>query len=309
MFTQQFTVLDLFAGCGGMSWGLHSSGFKVLAGVDNWKQALETFTYNHHEAQALCADLETENPKIILERLALETNQVDVIIGGPPCQGFSKNVPASYRFLEDPRNQLFRRYLDYVELLRPKVVVMENVAEIYNAYNGTIRQDITTRLEQLGYNVVVKVLFAPDYGVPQRRRRCFFFASRTQQSPVFPSPSFAPQETPTLLGAMKQYRSAWMAMSDLPVLHNGDSCEPFIHEIEPTNEYQELMRTNATVVYDHITRPLNTQQLARFLSIRPGQGLKDLPDELRPKSGYSGAYGRLDFDMIAPTGRVPKELP
>ncbi|MEW5939721.1 MAG: DNA cytosine methyltransferase [Chloroflexota bacterium] len=295
------TVIDLFSGCGGMSWGLHKAGFKTLAGVDNTQHALNTFKYNHNEAAVIKADMTTLNPEHVMEILGLLSGQLDCLVGGPPCQGFSKNVPATYRFLDDPRNLLFVEYIRFVNALKPKVVVMENVAEIYNAYSGRVRTEIESSLEKLGYRVTTKVLYAPDYGVPQRRRRCVFFASRTGIDPVFPEPSFADQESITLFGEIKKYRSAWLAISDLPVIQDGEGYEPMPYDKEPENEFQVEMRKKSRFLYDHIAKKLRPTQFARISSIKAGQGLKDLPSELRPKSGYSGAYGRLDFEMLAPT--------
>ena len=236
-----------------------------------------------------------------MSRLELKRGALDCLIGGPPCQGFSKNVPAAYRFLEDPRNQLFRDFLRFVEAMLPKVVVMENVAEIYGAYDGAVRIEIIKKLQHLGYEIDVAVLYAPDYGVPQRRRRCFFFAARTGVKPVLPPPAYGPKNVDTLFGSIKPYHSAWSAISDLPLLENGEGEEPMYYDCQPQNEYQSEMREQSTMLYDHITRELNEKQFARISSLEPGQGIKDLPEKLRPKSGYSGAYGRLDFEMIAPT--------
>ena len=184
------TVIDLFSGCGGMSWGLHKKGFKVLAALDIWDIALKTFSINHPEAKTYCGDIREIDPKVVLNDLGLKRGELTCLVGGPPCQGFSKNVPASYRFLEDPRNQLFNDYLDYVHALLPEIVIMENVAEIYNAFGGKVREQVIRRLQKMGYEVEVKVLFGPEYGIPQRRRRCFFFASRTGIKPNFPVPMF-----------------------------------------------------------------------------------------------------------------------
>jgi DNA (cytosine-5)-methyltransferase 1 len=295
------TVVDLFCGSGGMSWGLHKAGFKILCGIDQWRRALDTFQLNHREAHTIEADLTDLNPQSIMRSLDLEPGELDCLIGGPPCQGFSKNVPAAYRFLHDVRNQLFRDFLRFVESTLPKVIVMENVAEIYNAYQGAVRQEIIEQLEQLDYEVDVGVLFAPDYGVPQRRRRCFFFASRTGIFPLLPPPTFGETEISTLFGEVSRYWSAWSAISDLPILENGAGCEPMDYDQEPINAYQAQMRGHSKVLYDHVTRKLNRKQYTRIASLKPGQGIKDLPEAIRPKSGYSGAYGRLDFDMAAPT--------
>ena len=289
------TILDLFSGCGGMSWGLHKDGFQTLAGIDNDASALESFERNHG-ARAIRADMTKLNPNHVMSELGLKVGELDCIVGGPPCQGFSKNVPSTYRFLKDPRNLLFVEYIRFVKAFRPKVIVMENVAEIYNAYRGAVRMEIEASLEKLGYQVSTKVLYAPDYGVPQRRRRCFFFATRTGVEPIFPEPIFFDGKS-----SAPQYRSAWSAISDLPILQDGAGFEPMPYDKKTENDFQTGMRKNSEQLYVHIAKKLSPIQFARISSIKAGQGLNDLPKKLRPKSGYSGAYGRLDFEMLAPT--------
>lgn len=295
------TVLDLFSGCGGMSWGLHKAGFKVVAGIDNTEHTLNTFRQNHPESLVINADMTKLDPIQVMGELNLKKGELDCIIGGPPCQGFSKNVPSTYRFLEDPRNMLFLEYLRFVKVFNPKVVVMENVAEIYNAYSGAVRKEIENSLEKFGYKVFTKVVYAPDYGIPQRRRRCIFFATRNGKEPTFPEPLFSSKESSTLFGKVKKYRSAWSAISDLPIIQDGEGYEPMPYTNVPENEFQEQMRAESEFLFDHIAKKLRPTQYARLASIKAGQGIKDLPPELRPKSGYSGAYGRLDYEMIAPT--------
>lgn len=293
------TVIDLFSGCGGMSWGLHKAGFKIIAGIDNWSIALETFKLNHPDARVYDGDIRDLDAKKVGRELGLKKGELDCIIGGPPCQGFSKNVPASSRFLDDPRNQLFRDYLRFVEDLLPKVVIMENVAEIYNAFDGKVRNEVIDTLNRLGYNVDVRVLRAPDYGVPQRRRRCIFFASRTSV-PHFPEAMYFDMRTEVLL-PMNNYVSAWDAISDLPSLRDGEGQDEMAYTHPPLNAYQQSMRNGNKKLYDHKSRKLKPKQYERLASIGPGQAHKDLPKHLRPKAGYSGAYGRLDFEMLAPT--------
>ncbi len=281
----------MFCGCGGLSWGLHKAGFNIIAGIDNWEPALTTFKYNHSNAIVIQDDITKMNPSIILKKLNLVVGELDCMVGGPPCQGFSKNVPASYRFLKDPRNQLFRNFLNFVETFLPKTVLMENVAEIYNAYSGVIREEIVEKLNLLGYEVETQIIFAPDYGIPQRRRRCFFFASRTGIKPFFPKP----------LHNSSTYFSAWSAISDLPLLNDGEGYEPMDYKKPCDNEYQKEMRKDSQIIYDHIVRKLRKKQFDRISCLKAGQGYKDLPFHLKPKSGYSGAYGRLNFEMLSPT--------
>ena len=294
------TVVDLFSGCGGMSWGLELAGFRTLAGIDHWKPATTTFGLNHPAAAAIKANLTELTPAGLMAEIAVKEGDVDCLVGGPPCQGFSKNVPAAYRFLEDPRNLLFRYYLDFVQALRPRVVIMENVAEIHKAYDGAVRDEILETLDRLGYQAIAKVMVACDYGVPQVRRRCLFFASRTGIPPRFPEPTHAGPNGSAANGR-KPYISAWSAISDLPRLENGEGFEPMDYDAPPQNEYQELMRRRSEELRDHVTRTLNEKQFRRIASIGPGQGMRELPDDLRPAAGYSGAYGRLDFEMVAPT--------
>lgn len=144
-------------------------------------------------------------------------------------------------------------------------------------------------------------MFAPDYGVPQRRTRCFFLASRIGSQPTFPLPTHSKENFTSLFDNITQYVSAWEAMSDLPEIENGGGELEMLYTNPPNNHFQKFMRQESVTLYDHKARDLKPIQLERIQSIKAGQGLKDLPIHLRPKSGYSGAYGRLDFTNVAPT--------
>ena len=299
----RISVIDLFCGCGGLSWGLSKQGFRVVAGVDNWPTALETFERNHRRARAIEADLATLDPSSLAESLKLKPGGLDVLVGGPPCQGFSKNVPASRRFLEDDNNILIRSFLSFIEHLRPKVVLMENVAEIVNAFDGAFTDEIHRMLMKWGYEVSVRVLAANKYGVPQRRRRAFFFANTTGRSAEFPPETQARHTdggTQSLF-PLPPFVTVWDAISDLPSLNAGEGDNPSEYLQPPNGDYQRSMRADSTTLYDHVARALRPTQLARIRAIKAGEGAKDLPVELRPKSYYSGAYGRLEKRQIAPT--------
>ena len=282
-----YKVLDLFCGCGGMSWGLHKKGFEIIAGVDILDIALQTFQYNHKNSRTFNLDISSVEPDYLMSKLGLHKGELDIIIGGPPCQGFSKNTPASWRFLENPKNQLYHAYLNFVECLQPKVAIIENVAEIFNAYGGVVRKEIINKLQSYGYKVAVSVINMSEHGIPQKRRRCVFFASRIGE------PSFPDTE--------KKYISAWDAISDLPVVEQGEGFDGMLYTQSASNYYQRYLRRGAKSIYNHIGRPMRPLQTKRIASIGPGQSLKDMPDELKVKCGYSGAYGRLDYEMIAPT--------
>lgn len=284
---EQYNVLDLFCGCGGMSWGLSKKGFHIVAGLDIWDVALKTYQLNHKSAKAVNIDIANADPQKTLDHIGIDPNCIDVMIGGPPCQGFSKNTPASWRFLEDPRNQLYKGYLRFVKDIGPKIVIIENVAEIFNAFDGVVRDEIINTLEEWGYKVKAEVIDMSRYGIPQKRRRCFFFASKKG------TPSF-PKESEKIL-------SGWDAISDLPVVNQGEGYDGMPYTTEAANQYQRYMRTGSSSLYNHIANIMGSKQTARIASIEPGQGLKDIPKELQVKSGYSGAYGRLDYTSAAPT--------
>lgn len=282
-----YNVLDLFCGCGGMSWGLFKKGFNIIAGIDIWDVALKTYSHNLKSAVTLNLDITDADPHTVLNDIGFSSDDIDIIIGGPPCQGFSKNTPASWRFLEDPRNQLYKAYLRFVKIIDPKIVIIENVAEIYNAFGGIVRKEIISTLESWGYKVNVKIISMSRYGIPQNRKRCFFFASKVG-TPIFPD------EQDTCI-------SAWDAISDLPLLNQGEGFEGMPYTMPYSNQYQKHMRESSEKVYNHIANVMRPTQTARIASIGPGQGLKDMPEELRVKGGYSGAYGRLDYSSVAPT--------
>lgn len=284
---KRYNVLDLFCGCGGMSWGMAKRGFNILAGIDIWEAALKTYCHNHKTAKAINLDITNVSPLSVLKDYAINPENIDVIIGGPPCQGFSKNTPASWRFFEDPRNQLYKAYLCFVKEINPKVVIIENVAEIYNAFNGIVRNEIIDTLHQYGYEVEVKIINMSKYGIPQKRRRCFFFASRIGMP-------FFPEEQETSL-------SGWDAISDLPIINQGEGYDGMPYDANPLCEYQKHLRIGSATLYNHVANIMQPTQTARIASIGPGQGLRDMPMELQVKGGYSGAYGRLDYTSVAPT--------
>jgi len=293
------SVVDLFSGTGGLSWGLSKHGFEVLAGIDHWTAALKTFKHNHKNALVFDTDIEDLPPETLLNKLGLMPGELDVLVGGPPCQGFSKNTPASARFFDDPRNLLFRYFMEHVRVIQPKVVVMENVAEIFNAYDGSVRNEIVTKFKDYGYSVDVKVLNAADFGVPQKRRRCFFFAVRGSEVPEFPKPTHGITKSEALFSDTLPYVTAWEAIQDLPKPTDSDS--PVSYQQEPKTEFQNWIRGNVKRVANHKLKVLSPIQQERYDSLKPGQGIKDLPDAIRPKGGYSGAYGRLDQSCLAPT--------
>jgi len=303
--SSKLKAIDLFCGCGGISVGLQKAGFDVLAGIDIEKKYIASFKHNFPNAMALNTDITTVPPKDFMKLIGIKVGELDLLVGGPPCQGFSKNVPRKNRFLEDPKNLLVKSFLDYCEALQPKMVLMENVAEMKNGFEEAYSQEIITRLQDAGYTITDAVLNSADFGVPQRRKRAFFMANRFDVKFSLPKKTHLSLEQASSVSSdlfgYPTHLTVWEAIGDLPNLSHGEGVDLTPYAKKPSNEYQKLMRSGKQKVSNHIARKLADKQFQRLASIEPGQGNKDLPDHLRTKGGYSGAYGRLTKHMIAPT--------
>lgn len=268
------TVIDLFCGCGGLSYGFIEAGCDVLLGIDHWKDAITTFENTHKNAKGIVADLFTETPKDIAQKTGIKN--ADIIIGGPPCQGFSI---AGKRIIDDERNQLYKSFVSFVKYYQPKVFLMENVPNIVSMGKGVVKDSIIKDFEKLGYTVVYKVLLASDFGVPQNRRRAFFVGTKNKTEFVFPEPI---TEKPI---------SAKEAISDLPEKSLTDGTK---YKTEPKSHYQKLIRGKSVGVYNHeITN--HSEQTTSIISLVPNGGnYKDLPEELRKTRNVNIAWTRLN---------------
>ena len=296
------TAIDLFCGCGGISAGLRAAGVQVLAGVDLEPNYMCTFSRNFPEAKSLRLDITQITADELMTLVKIQPGELDLLVGGPPCQGFSKNVPRKNRFLDDPRNQLIKAFLDYCEALKPQYVLMENVAEMKNGFDQTYTEEILTRLREEGYTVTHAVLNAADFGVPQRRRRAFFLGNRGTRKFQLPKPTHKNAKDDAGLFPLPDHVTVWEAIGDLPSQCHGEGDEEPVHyACEPFSDFQRLMRNGSRVVSNHVSRFLQPTQYQRLAAIEPGQGMKDLPTHLQTKGGYSGAYGRLTKEMVAPT--------
>lgn len=164
--TQSFTFIDLFSGCGGLSCGLELAGHRCLLGVDADKDAIASFAANHHEAAVYLGDIKKLSEKKLKE--LLKGQKVDMVVGGPPCQGFSTVGKGK---VEDERNQLFKEFVRIVKHTQPKVILFENVTGLVAKKNHVILKKIFQYFEKLGYNMDARVLSAEEFGVPEKRRR------------------------------------------------------------------------------------------------------------------------------------------
>lgn len=280
------------------------SNFKVLAGLDCDPKYISSFRRNFPDSVSITDSIIDLHPEQFAEISGIENGKLDLLAGGPPCQGFSKNVPRKFRRLDDPRNTLVKRFLDYADYFSPPIIIMENVAEMRNGFDGHYTEEVTERLSCAGYSVSHFVINAAEYGVPQKRRRAFFVANRfgIQLKAPLPTHGSDPMSSSDLFSdPMSEYVTVWDAIGDLPSLEHGEGVDVTEYACAPFSSYQKMMRNDCGTVTNHIARALQSKQFERLNSLQPGQGLKDLPSHLRTKGGYSGAYGRLTKEMVAPT--------
>jgi DNA (cytosine-5)-methyltransferase 1 len=272
------TTLDLFCGAGGLALGFERAGFSTLAGVDIDPQSLLTFAKNFPGARAICEDLATASPELRSYFKSLR-GKVDVMVGGPPCQGFSI---AGKRLIDDPRNQLYKHYIETVKLIRPQYVVIENVPTIRTMGNGRVAQSILEDLGDLGYEVAVSTVNAADYGVPQNRKRTFFIGKRGGEPVGFPA-------IRTKLNKI----STKDAIDDLPSVDEYFEDAPIQYSQKPQNPYQELMRRGSRSISNHWS-VAHTQKTRSIISLVPdGGNYKDLPKKLQGTRNVNIAWTRM----------------
>ncbi|WP_218938811.1 DNA cytosine methyltransferase [Priestia megaterium] len=293
-------VLDLFAGAGGFSLGFEMAGNEVIGGleVDMW--AGETFQYNHKNAILLNDDIRKISNDVLKE--TFKGNYPDVIIGGPPCQGFSiSNRKAGDP--KDPRNSLFVEFLRVAEVFKPQFLVMENVPNLLRAKteNKELVIDIIKReMENLGYNVYVDVLSATDFGVPQIRKRLFVIGSLTELENPFPSAThYVPGESDSLFDeGLLETPNLWDAISDLPTIEAREGSEEMEYREQPLNSYQRMLREGSDKVYNHKAMNHSKRMVERFASMTFGNSISDVPEHLRPyKRNQVGVISEKLYDQ------------
>ena len=264
------TVIDLFCGCGGLSYGFIEAGYDVLLGIDHWKDAIVTFENTHKNAKGLVADLFTETPKDISKKTGIK--DVDIIIGGPPCQGFSLAGKNGRTFVDDERNYLFKEFVRFVSVIKPKMFVMENVARMASHDKGETIKEIKRSFEKLGYTVQHRVLQAADYAVPQKRQRVFVVGTK--------SGNF---EYPKALDSQVSVKEA---IGDLPKLMSGQESS----------------------IANHNAMNHSEQMLKKMSYVKDGGDRKDIPENLRPISGDIRKYIRYNSKLpsVTVTGDMRK---
>jgi DNA (cytosine-5)-methyltransferase 1 len=297
--TGKYTAADLFSGCGGLTEGLKQAGFQVLFAIEVNHECCETYRWNHREVVLIERDIHKVDEEDVLDMLkdTFDVETVDLLAGGPPCEGFSI---AGLRDPDDPRNRLFEEFMRFLKALRPKWFIIENVPGLISMERGKVLERVLKEIREAGYSVCYKILNAADYGVPQIRERVFIVGTNTGCPITFPSPTHAPlhQGQVALGDSLKPYVTVWEAISDLPPLEPGE--EKNEYATPPQNDYQRLMREGAGSqgLRNHRAVRHREYMVERFKLIPQGGNMKDLPPipKVRPRKIYAARCRRLRAD-------------
>lgn len=280
-------MIDLFSGCGGLSFGFEQAGFECIVGVDSDKPALETFKYNHPNASAMHLDLSKEES--ITEIISkIDNRKINLIVAGPPCQGFSLS---GNRDETDKRNILFYSVFKLAASIKPKYIVIENVPGIATLYKGKAREAILEEFERLGYTCSEKILYAPDYGVPQIRKRMFFVGVLGDKVFEFPEPTHH----------KANYLTCWDAISDLPSLENDVGSQVANYLSEPLTIYQDQMRDGAEKLFNHVGTNHSSLVVSVIKQVPEGGNHKDLPEGVGTSRKFNEAWTRYHSEKPSKT--------
>ena len=281
----KYNVLDLFCGCGGLSKGFEMAGFKIIGGVDFNKEAIDTFNFNFKGSKGIYTDILNIDEEKIKEIFG---NKVDIIIGGPPCQGFSS--ANRNKVDDDPRNKLFFQCVKFVDVFKPKVVVIENVRGIVTENNGYAKKEIYKIFEKRGYKVTHKILDASDYGVPQKRMRNFFVMSKDF---VFDFEK---------INKVSKKVTVKDAIGDLYKLEKNEN------EIKNANfsdmsSFAKKMNRKSDIYNHEVRYPAEIVQ-KRISYVKQGENWQSIPNELfsnQRNNRHSSAYKRLNEKDVSVT--------
>jgi len=284
-----YKVVDLFAGAGGLSYGFaEDPEFEIIAANEIAYDMAQTYRLNHPNVKVYQCDIKTFGLETLQSDLGIKRGEIDLLIGGPPCQAYST---VGKRLLNDPRGQLFQEYYRILKELAPTTFIFENVKGLLSMSKGELFQTILSLFQSLGYTVYYKVLNAADYGTPQIRERIIVVGTTLKHPYHFPAPTHT-NSMDLFASGLKPYLTLAEAIGDLPLIKSGE--ESFSYATAPQNSFQARMRQYAPdKLMDH-NAPKNNAKLVKLMQLLPDGGSPlDLPEALRPKSGFKNTYCRL----------------
>ncbi len=282
---EKYKVIDLFCGCGGISVGFElTKKCKVIGAIDFNEQACDTYKLNFPSSKVLCGDI----TQISVSDTGFK--DIDIIVGGPPCQGFSALNRHNKDLENDPRNVLFFQFIRFVKELQPKAIMIENVRQILTSKQGYAKNTICQILNELGYNIDYKVLNASDYGVPQKRMRAVFVGVRKDIG------TFAFDSLKTRV--VKTKTTVDEAFEDLYPIEDSTS-KSSDHKIDKliTNNYLKIMHDGTDTIHNHLMQYPNKRVQNRVSYVKEGENWRSVPEELFPShrnNRHSNYLRRLD---------------
>ncbi|MBU3905619.1 DNA cytosine methyltransferase [Patescibacteria group bacterium] len=297
---KKLKVVDLFCGVGGLSYGFaHDDNFEIVVANEILPNMAKAYSLNHPTAKVYAENIKDFNAQKIEKDLNIKASKIDIIVGGPPCQAYST---VGKRLIDDPRGKLFQEYYRVIKEFNPKLFLFENVRGLLSMQNGELLKVIISLFKSLGYKVQYKLLNAADFGTPQLRERVIIIGSKLKKDFHYPQPThYNPEERPDLFANnLKPYLTLEEAINDLPFIKSGE--ESFEYTSEPQNDFQTIMRKNAPLkLMDH-NSPNNNEKLVKIMELLPDGGTpEDLPENLRPTSGFKNTYCRLWWKRPATT--------
>lgn len=299
-----YKTVDLFAGAGGITEGFRKAGFSCVCANDFDEEARHTFTYNHPSVPYILKDIRELTADEILAEARCDAAEIDIITGGPPCQGFSL---AGQRLSDDPRNTLFREYVRIAKELQPKVIFFENVFGILSMQGGKVLEAIINEFGEIGYNCKYSVVNAADYGVPQARPRFVLIGVRSDKVKItFPEPTHGKkknsefEQMEMFSHDLLPYVTVEDAFSDLPIVDQGEGAEELPQSEHPKNEFQQdrLGCRRPGTIFNHRATKHSKAIQDRYAMIPQGCNNSVLPIEVRTKK--QNAY-KLDMSQPART--------
>ena len=285
-------TLDLFCGAGGLSLGFEEVGFQVGAAIDFDDAAIATYRLNSPSTHAFSADIADVGADDLMQRAGFA--ELDVLIGGPSCQGFSTHGRRNgWVRDDDPRNYLYKHYARILHELRPKLFLMENVSGLMYFERGAFARRILDALRGEGYQLRHKLVLAADYGVPQLRKRLIIVGTLPEVTFRFPRQTHMGAYRRDTVGLwetrrkkeyphLEAHRPVWDAISDLPVIAPGGGTEEMAYSQEPHNDYQTLLRGTNETLFDHQATSVAEDDLERIKHVGEGHTWREIPIELLP---------------------------
>jgi DNA (cytosine-5)-methyltransferase 1 len=275
-------IIDVFCGCGGISQGFYDAGFNPVLGIDNDVASLKTYENHFGSGKALNVDLFSHSYlKTIDIKLGKTKDSIDVIVAGPPCQGFSLTGPRDF---DDPRNQLYLSVFKIVKHFQPKAFLIENVKGMKGLYKGVIIEEIISRFAKLGYEVAEpKILLAADYGVPQMRERLFIVGLKK---------GYGKFEFPQPIKSEKEYITCAQAIGNLPsrLKEVGNEIDSYSGKCD--NDYQKFMQHNSKLLYNHVAT-IHSELVKSVIKLVPeGKNHKALPKGVGESRKFNEAWTR-----------------